>query len=399
MDTNFIIPECFKAEGENYITLPVIKLFAKEKELGPIMSRAEGLESIIEFANSSKSSREDTLNWLDKVLKEGIKDIYLDCVTPDKNFPDDEKILGEYLQSKLDFPQNAHICGNAYNGLISFVKYQFSKNNDTTIISLYFCTKLHCHDIYNHTSTVTFPIVVDYLKESQILVGRAKSKSNLFEYMPSGFNIDSARTTKAEKLIDKAINKSLELLHLQKNETALTFKNNIFKLLDKYTHTPKDIQEILGSHVSDIEELAKILMDRLGLDPRGKNALQRDLLNLTEKYLSIYWPNKNIFISDRDAYPTKLCATDQEESKVSQTTREENEPLQSKAVFFDNKKMLYENKLCDSVLFHWKRINRLYFDEHFKVGIQIKRKKCLVKFFDYTKEEDIQNVLFSIVKS
>ena len=69
--------------------------------------------------------------------------------------------------------------------------------------------------------------------------------------------------------------------------------------------------------------------------------------------------------------------------------------------FFDNKKMLYKNRMCEGVTFMWKRNSKQSFtNEYFTVIISSdKEGKCVFKFREYTTMEDIENVLFSIINS
>ena len=127
-----------------------------------------------------------------------------------------------------------------------------------------------------------------------------------------------------------------------------------------------------------------------------KKDVQSNVLNMVEKYFSISYPDKQIFIKDREAYPLKLNATDEEDSKVEQTAAWE-EPLQSKAIFFDNKKMLQKSQACDGVTFMFARLNTMYCTRQFKVKIVVNKDYCMLKFTEYTMEEDIIHVLFSLI--
>lgn len=68
-------------------------------------------------------------------------------------------------------------------------------------------------------------------------------------------------------------------------------------------------------------------------------------------------------------------------------------PLQAKALFFDNKKMMQKNQICDGVVFKFRRKSKKYYEDEFKVKITVKNNCCHMKFFEYTEEVDIQNVL------
>lgn len=90
-----------------------------------------------------------------------------------------------------------------------------------------------------------------------------------------------------------------------------------------------------------------------------------------------------------------MNATDEEDSKVEQTAALE-EPLQSKAIFFDNKKMLQKSQACDGVTFMFAR-DKMYCSKQFKVKIVVNKDYCILKFTEYTMEEDIIHVLFSLI--
>lgn len=73
------------------------------------------------------------------------------------------------------------------------------------------------------------------------------------------------------------------------------------------------------------------------------------------------------------------------------------EPLQSKAIFFDNKKMLQKSRACDGVTFMFARLNTRYCSKKFKVKVVVHKEYCMLKFTEYTMEEDIIHVLFSLI--
>lgn len=73
------------------------------------------------------------------------------------------------------------------------------------------------------------------------------------------------------------------------------------------------------------------------------------------------------------------------------------EPLQSRAIFFDNKKMMQKSRLCDGVVFVFNRRNPTKYNPNFKVTIITNKDYCTLKFTEYIKEEDIQYVLFSVI--
>lgn len=189
----------------------------------------------------------------------------------------------------------------------------------------------------------------------------------------------------------------LNITTLSSASSNLQFKKLLYSMREKYTQTPTEIADLMTAKAGQIENVVNCIMsDICNLTPKHREDVNSSILNMIEKYFSISYSNKKIFTQERDAYPLKLTATDEEESKVEQTVAME-EPLQSKAIFFDNKKMLQKNQACDGVVFKFKRINPLYYSKWFKVKIIIKKDCCTLKFTEYTMEEDIINVLFSFI--
>ena len=91
-----------------------------------------------------------------------------------------------------------------------------------------------------------------------------------------------------------------------------------------------------------------------------------------------------------------LSAQDEESSQVDQRAGL-NKPLQSRAVFFDNKRIPYQKKPCESIQFFWKKLRDTGSDVSFPVKIYENKGRGLFKFSKYTAKEDIENVLFSII--
>ena len=168
-------------------------------------------------------------------------------------------------------------------------------------------------------------------------------------------------------------------------------------MLERYTQTPNEIIELINQKTAEIDGIVDSVMHRIcNLRRAYEDDVRSNVLNMVEKYFSISYSDKQIFIKDREAYPLKLNATDEEDSKVEQTAALE-EPLQSKAIFFDNKKMLQKSQACDGVTFMFARINTMYCSKQFKVKIVVNKDYCILKFTEYTMEEDIIHVLFSLI--
>lgn len=401
----FSIPQVFANEDESYITLPALRRFAKEKkqsDLKTTVDRAELIRDIEKFAQASPDNEEAVLEWLDQVVVEGIKDVQVKCI----NSESITELLfnDEFLKAKLEtllLPETKRHLNGQYTEELKLFRYRIvTSSPQGRSVKLYLGKLLCTFDKKSHTSsTILYPIFVEVYIDKALIVTRAKSKSGLFKYMKD-FLLETADTTTVEKQIEESVKMVCGWLNITTLSSASSnpqFKKLLYSMLEKYTQTPTEIADLMTAKAGQIENVVNCIMsDICNLTPKHREDVSSSILNMIEKYFSISYSNKKIFTQERDAYPLKLAATDEEESKVEQTAAME-EPLQSKAIFFDNKKMLQKNQACDGVVFKFKRINPLYCSKWFKVKIIIKKDCCTLKFTEYTMEEDIINVLFSFI--
>lgn len=400
----FSIPYTFASEDESYITIPALRRFAKEKREENFRisaDRPQLIDDIEKYANQSEEKKEEVLDWLDKVLVEGIKEIqikYLDDTFPVDLLSDDAYIEG-ILSSKLADNSNQHLC-QAYTEELRLYRYEIETDNNLgRRIKIYFGKLLCTYDRDRGSAIIPYPVFVELFLDKGIIVARAKSKSGLYKYMTS-FVLEAAVPTKAEKQMADAIKSVCNWFALEiasRPAASAFFKKKLYFMLEKYTKTPKEIKNLIETKEVEIDNMVELLMKNICCLPENyREDVKSNVLNMVEKYFSISYKDKKIFTRERDAYPLKLNATDEEDSKVEQTAALE-EPLQSKGIFFDNKKMLQKSKSCDGVSFMFNRMNTLYCTRSFKVKIVIINDFCTLKFTEYTMEEDIIHVLFSFI--
>lgn len=405
------IPASFKNNGEDYVTIPTIKNFINKHNInikGPKL-REDCFNKIIEFGNQNDEQAEIVLQWIDGVVQEGIKDIQLihaPLSEKIKLLASNETKFKKYLENHISTTTKKHICQNDYTSEFTLVNIFFADSKVGKKIVFIFCKKLYCHDSkLKLTKIIDYPVIAEYYLQKEWLLVKAKPKSGLYVYTRESFNIevnDSTTTDKEITFISKKVADILCVEEVDAKQENKKLKRKIFMLLDKYTSTPQEIDVDMEEGKDVINEISERILgfckdDKCIVPLETIKDVQDDIKNIVEKYLSINWKDKSIFTKDREAFPVKLSATDEEESKVEQTAGAQ-EPLQTKALFFDNKKMLYKSKSCDGIVFRWRRIEPLVGQsELFTVKISTTKGKCTFKFTEYTNKEDIENVIFSII--
>ena len=401
----FSVPYTFANEDESYITIPALKRFAREKkneDLKTTVDRPQLLQDIENYANQSPENETEVLDWLDQVLVEGIKDVQIKLIDDESfttSFIDQDEFVEKVLEPLIVNKTNRHL-NKGYTESLGVFRYEIT--NESVFgrrIRLYMGKLLCTFDKKHGAATVPYPIAVDVYCDAGIIVARAKSKSGLYKY-EEDFVLEKATPTKSEKETAAAIKWVAEKLVLNTRksfEAETVFKSRLYDMLEKYTKTPTEIINLMDAKKTEIDGVVETVMHQIcNLRTAYREDVKSNVLNMVEKYFSISYPNKQIFIKDREAYPLKLNATDEEDSKVEQTAALE-EPLQSKAIFFDNKKMLQKSRACDGVTFMFARLNTMYCSRQFKVKIVVNKDYCMLKFTEYTMEEDIIHVLFSFI--
>lgn len=401
----FSVPYTFANEDESYITIPALKRFAREKkneDLKTTVDRPQLLQDIENYANQSPENEAEVLDWLDQVLVEGIKDVQIKLIDDESfttSFIDQDEFVEKVLEPLIVNKTNRHL-NKGYTESLGVFRYEIT--NESVFgrrIRLYMGKLLCTFDKKHGAATVPYPIAVDVYCDAGIIVARAKSKSGLYKY-EEDFVLEKATPTKSEKETAAAIKWVAEKLVLNTRksfEAETVFKSQLYDMLEKYTKTPTEIINLMDTKKTEIDGVVETVMHQIcNLRAAYREDVKSNVLNMVEKYFSISYPNKQIFIKDREAYPLKLNATDEEDSKVEQTAALE-EPLQSKAIFFDNKKMLQKSRACDGVTFMFARLNTMYCSRQFKVKIVVNKDYCMLKFTEYTMEEDIIHVLFSLI--
>lgn len=126
----FSIPHTFASEDENYITMPALRRFAKEKhkeDLKTTVDRSQLIKDIESYANQSEENKEIVLDWLDQVLIEGIKDTQIKYLE-DNSFIDfllNDTYIESILSPALVDSKYCHLCGH-YTDTLRLYRYKLA---------------------------------------------------------------------------------------------------------------------------------------------------------------------------------------------------------------------------------------------------------------------------------
>lgn len=387
-----MIPECWANENENYITNPVMIEFCINNGIKTQYTRMDLLKSINEFAQINDENKTKVEDWLEVVLKQGMKNILFRKIEFEAE-PNNDTLRKSFTECR-----NRKLYSNITEGNALNLQSMKIANNKIEFVFTIFLIE-EKRDVKKR---ITYPIFVDIDLNKKLIFGRAKSKTNI--HTVSSENIDEMGfNTSTDNLIIQAVEyveKSLNANKIDKEEYIESVKKSIYNILEKYTFTPEAIENKITEMDEYINSFINTTLDMLEInDPINFNKAKEDMKIFVEKYISINVEDKDIFINDREAYPYKLIATDSEMTKVEETTSS-YEPLQCKEKFFDNKKSIKYEGTCDGIFLLYARKQKGNFSSNtFRVKILVKRNFCGVRFEAYVMEEDINNVLSNIINS
>ena len=391
-----ILSELLTRENEDYLTIPAIRKFAKANNIKKISDcdRPELLEELEAFGNISLQNESVLKDWFEDILSEGIKTLY---IVRSNNLLESyrtNKTLGIFNQL---CNENKYITGLNANKKITIYRIKEYESKLGKMVRISFAKKT-CYQsrINEDIQVINLPIQIVLMLDHNFILIQFKSKSGLFEYEE---NLEDVSEHLSD---DKIANECVEYIKSKlqlTTENHNTNKNTLYNLLNKYTKTPSVIKDKIESLRDEIITVAENIRTELcSVGENNKQDILWDLMNIIEKYISINTEDRSIFIDDREAYPIKLISSDEEDSRVEQCSGN-YEPLQMKSIFFDNKKMMQKSEQCDGIYLKYKRIDNMYFNNEVDVHIQVKTRYMVLKFTKYTPQEDMENVLNSIISS
>lgn len=392
-------------ENRNYIILPVLKDFCSKHHIKcDVQNRADLLRIIEDYANENNKNENEVLTFLDECYKEGTKILKI------KKIDKESEISEEYINNRIckvynDYG-NSFIMKSTPQKDLTLINYSTEVEEGVVKkIEFTFTIQILTGNYLKEDEgeVVLYPVFVDLDMQNGFIIGRAKPTTLVFDFDGHSLKFDISKKHGYIEYIDLAIEKVKLLLEIEEEDRSkamIGFKRAVFYLLESFSFTPEEIEKKMklfegkiGDILQEFEETYDIyLSDKL------KNSARYDLNIFIEKFLSITYPDKDIFIKDRKAYPYRISVMDHEFVTVDETAGL-RAPIQKKEAFFDNKKAIFYNKRCDKVHLCFKRINDKYFGKQpFRAIVEAKQEYCLINFPEYVREEDIQDVLSRITE-
>ena len=397
-----------KKDTNNYIVMPKIQKFLKENNLGSADFRGQGLNKIEDFSNTSDEAKEKVNIWIDQCTREGIKHLYFTKVSFNK---DDtlykSELFWKEFSHKHNIQNDIHINEYTDDNILDYKGISINKDsgsisNICIVMSFSYLDATNSHE---HPVKESYPIFAELDIKKRILIVRLKSKNKIYVYTTdeNGINnINYDKKISCDKIINKIIKKlSLDIGFTQMDEGQICneIEEAYYKILDEITKTPDIIkQKIVEFKDVNINYIKNMLANTQIPESKYFNLIQSDLNILLEKFISVSYPDKEIF-KDSYAFPIKLVATDSEDTKVEETASG-YQPLQTKAAFYDHKKIISEEKRCEGMTLAAYRKNSIYYGKTpFTIRCDLLKTKGMgrLRFLEYVEEEDIQNVLSRIV--
>ncbi|WP_409015699.1 hypothetical protein [Anaerostipes caccae] len=401
----FKIPRTYREEDQDYLTIPPLKSFCNEHGISANFDRMELIEKIEKYANHSAEYKKEVYEWLHNVLFMGKKTCIVDKIH--LKYKDLDR-MKEILHNEFEKHTNYYVASyNPKHDLkivnhTVWVKGEHKKLCGAQVV--YYIQLLQRIANSPNVKTISFPVFVDLDFENNFVITRANPVSGLYFCNGKNLEIDEKKKTRYDKIMRLCRDNLLSKISCKKEDGIIerdNFKKVIFKLLDRCSKTPIEIQKYINMCSRDCKNFIDTVFTNMEIriNPDDYEDAMKDMKIFIEKYASITYPNSDIFMKDRMAYPIKLVAQDNEFTKIQESTSGFEEPLQMKKAFFDSKKSVYADKKCDKICLMYKKERKKYYgDKNFPVIISVDKGSCFVKFTRFTEEADINNVLSGIIQ-
>lgn len=338
-----------KCLEDDYIHSSKIKNFCLQKSLKVSENKADLLRNIIEYAGENESSHNylETYNWLLDTIKSGSKEFCLKRVYfPEENVDKAEEII---LKKYHNCPVK-DILSFKNSELFELVNYEIKKNSEGTVSRINFLFSrilLEGDKEYEKGNRIIYPVYIDLYVQEGFIVARYKPKTTIYKCSDTDILYKENRfkpLDESMKLIDEL--EKLFRTHTMDTDSKQKFCKMMYRLYEKYSFTPANIQEKIESMDVEKNRFIDEVFSKLKLSDINKEKAKLDLDIFLEKYISINGNMEKVFKEDRKAYLIKITSDDDLQMTRIDTASIGTNPLQCTDTFFDGKKSILNTKEC-----------------------------------------------------
>lgn len=392
-------------DKDDYLQNPIMRRFLKEHGLNFVENRADYIQAIQDYANSSPEKEDETRKWLLQVAREGSKEFCYKKVHGIQDIYKNPAILRSKLESLYpNCPmKNVLTYRNTYDRELINYEIFVDEQGEVDLISFTFSRKVLTGENGHIGEDTIFPVFVDVHMNEGFLVSRAKAKSTIYSYTESRLlftdnhidSLDYAYSAMTKIISDFGWENETDKRKVKNENSKMLY--NMYK---EFSFTPQEVVDKVESVKAISNGYIDTIFANLGLNIRNKEKARLDLAIFVEKYISINGHNENIFKEDRNAYLIKVGADDEQELTKIDTSSNKIKPLQCTEAFFDSKKSVIKSKACNKLHLCFKRTNTMYHGK-MPICVQFSTKKTygVFKTAQYAEEADINNVIQTIFRN
>ena len=177
---------------EEYWTIPPILSFLKDNQVkidninvNKGNNKAKLVSAALDFAKANKANEQIFAEWVDKTVKEGIKEIVLYKCRIDNGISlilSNEEGIQKHLDKYVDKESTGYLINSQYDNQTKLIKYTSSTMRGKRVLTLYFCRMVTYIEKRNlNARNIEFPVIFDFFIDDGWYVVRYKSRSNLYE--------------------------------------------------------------------------------------------------------------------------------------------------------------------------------------------------------------------------
>lgn len=408
---------------KGYITLAVIHKFCRQNDIRIHQDKVEQVNELLQAVTPQNYVAVN--EFIERALFQGHKVIrryHIETKNPDntvieaRNPEFTRRVLSDVLReddftSFCDYVDTgAYIEASPY---IRVMNYELvENNNEITSIQMRFVAYVNREMRTNGVGRIRlehYPIHVEIRPVDGTVMVRGSARNNLSvaEWVDGTWTANTNNTVEITTILSDVYSYVKRTLHLVDRDVRQVFQTMLSNALVEFTPTPQRITEHVENKSGFIRETAMSLYRSIFTGMSDDEIKRKDTYEVCEADLKIFFEKhysinspSSLFTDDREAYPIGIRIHDRELSRVNAKSGNK-EPIQTKAVFFDNKRASTFDQSCSALTMVFQR--NAYEGEHagnerrqLYVTIKQESRYCAYEFHAYTLEEDIQYVLSTI---